>query len=101
VYRINAAQELPELSGTIGVTAGASAPEELVDAVIARLAPVHGVDEITITTEEEYFPPPPELRELLTAVDQVVTWSLGGAVPDRPRLNDRALAASDVLAALT
>src|SRR6476620_3762367 len=43
VYRINAAEELPELSGTVGVTAGASAPEELVDAVIARLAPVHGV----------------------------------------------------------
>ena len=40
VYRINAADELPDdLTGTVGVTAGASAPEELVDAVIARLAP--------------------------------------------------------------
>src|SRR5687767_8841564 len=39
VYRINAAEELPDdLTGTVGVTAGASAPEELVDAVIARLA---------------------------------------------------------------
>ncbi|HEY2815438.1 MAG TPA: 4-hydroxy-3-methylbut-2-enyl diphosphate reductase [Acidimicrobiales bacterium] len=101
VYRINAAEELPELHGIVGVTAGASAPEELVDAVIARLAPVHGVEEVTITTEEEYFPPPPELRELLTAVDQVVTWSLGGALDERPTLNDRSVAASDVLAALT
>jgi 4-hydroxy-3-methylbut-2-enyl diphosphate reductase len=100
VYRINAAEELPELSGIVGVTAGASAPEELIDAVIARLAPVHGVEEITITTEEEYFPPPPELRELLTAVDQAVTWTLGGSVEERPRLNDRSLAASEVLAAL-
>jgi 4-hydroxy-3-methylbut-2-enyl diphosphate reductase len=100
VYRINAAEELPELSGIVGVTAGASAPEELVEAVIAQLAPVHGVEEVSITTEEEYFPPPPELRELLTAVDQVVTWTLGGAVHERPRLNDRSLAASDVLAAL-
>ncbi len=100
VHRINAAEELPELSGIVGVTAGASAPEELVNAVIARLAPVHGVEEISITTEEEYFPPPPELRELLTAVDQVVTWSLGGPVQERPRLNDRSLAASEVLAAL-
>jgi 4-hydroxy-3-methylbut-2-enyl diphosphate reductase len=100
VYRINAAEELPELSGIVGVTAGASAPEELVDAVIARLAPLHGVEEITITTEEEYFPPPPELRELLTAVDQAVTWTLGGSVEARPRLNDRSLAASEVLAAL-
>jgi len=68
--------------------------------VIERLAPLHGVEEISITTEEEYFPPPPELRELLTAVDQVVTWSLGGSVQERPRLNDRSLAASEVLEAL-
>jgi 4-hydroxy-3-methylbut-2-enyl diphosphate reductase len=100
VYRINAAAELPDLAGTVGVTAGASAPEELVDEVIARLAPVHGVEEISITTEEEYFPPPPELRELLAAVDQVVTWTLGGAVRQRPLLNDRTLAASEVLEAL-
>ena len=39
-YRVNGADELPDdLHGTVGVTAGASAPEELVDAVIARLAP--------------------------------------------------------------
>jgi hypothetical protein len=37
---------------------------------------------------------------LLAAVDQVVTWSLGGAVQQRPRLNDRTLAASEVLEAL-
>ncbi len=101
VYRINAPDELPaDISGTVGVTAGASAPEEVVDAVIARLAPVHGVEEVSITTEEEYFPPPRELRELLTAVDEVVAWSLGGPVRDHPRLNDRTLAASEVLAAL-
>ena len=40
VYRVNHVDELPDdLVGTVGVTAGASAPEELVDAVIARLAP--------------------------------------------------------------
>ena len=43
VYRVNDADELPDdLSGTVGVTAGASAPEELVEAVIARLAPRNG-----------------------------------------------------------
>ena len=31
-----------DLHGTVGVTAGASAPDELVDAVLARLAPVRG-----------------------------------------------------------
>ncbi len=44
VYRVNDADELPDdLAGTVGVTAGASAPEELVEAVIARLAPATGV----------------------------------------------------------
>lgn len=101
VYRINDADELPDdLSGTVGVTAGASAPEELVDAVIARLDPAHGVDEVRITDEEEYFPPPRSLRELLTAVDVVATLSLGGSVPDRPAVNDRMMSASEVLAAL-
>jgi len=101
VLRVNGADEVPgDLSGVVGVTAGASAPEELVDQVIARLAPVHRVEEVQITTEEEYFPPPRELRELLSAVDLVATFTLGGPMAGRPKLNDRALAASDVLAAL-
>ena len=101
VLRINRADEIPDdLSGTVGVTAGASAPEELVDAVIARLAPREGVEEVRITTEEEYFPPPRELRELLAAIDAVATFTLGGPVKGRPGLNDRTIAASDVLAAL-
>jgi len=102
VLRINTPEELPDdLSGTVGVTAGASAPEELVEAVIARLAPVEGVEEVRITTEEEYFPPPPELRELLAAIDVAVTFTLGGPMTARPVLNDRMVAASDVLAALS
>jgi hypothetical protein len=38
----------------VGVTAGASAPEELANAVVERLAPRHGVEEVRITDEEEY-----------------------------------------------
>ena len=61
VLRVNGVEEVPDdLPGTVGVTAGASAPEELVEAVIARLAPRLGVDEVTITDEDEYFPPPAE-----------------------------------------
>ncbi len=101
VFRVNDPSELPEdLSGTVGVTAGASAPEELVAAVIARLAPAQGVEEVRITSEDEYFPPPRKLRELLAAIDVVATFSLGGDVGRRPGVDDRALAASDALAAL-
>jgi 4-hydroxy-3-methylbut-2-enyl diphosphate reductase len=101
VFRVNTADELPDdLTGTVGVTAGASAPEELVEAVIARLAPAEGVEEVAITDEDEYFPPPRELRDLLAGVDVLATFALGGSVPDRPGLNDRQLAASDVLAIL-
>jgi 4-hydroxy-3-methylbut-2-enyl diphosphate reductase len=101
VFRINGADELPDdLTGTVGVTAGASAPEELVEAVIERLDPRDGVEEVRITDEDEYFPPPRELRDLLAGVDVAATFSLGGSVPDRPLAQDRHLAASDVLAML-
>lgn len=101
VVRINGPEELPEdLTGVVGVTAGASAPEELVESVIAALAPADGVEEVTITDEDEYFPPPRSLRELMTAVDVVGTLLAGGSVPQRPGLDDRALPASEVLASL-
>ncbi len=101
VHRVNGPDELPAgLTGTVGVTAGASAPEELVEAVIAHLAPTGGVEEVRITDEDEYFPPPRELRDLLTAVDVLATFSLGASLRDRPGLLDRELAASEVLAAL-
>ncbi len=100
VLRINEAAELPtDLSGTVGVTAGASAPEALVEAVIERLAPSDGVTEVTVTTEDEYFPPPPELRELLRAVG--TTLGLLAARPMHrrtdPAAGDRAVSAADVL----
>jgi 4-hydroxy-3-methylbut-2-enyl diphosphate reductase len=102
VYRVNGPDELPgDLGGTVGVTAGASAPEGVVEAVIARLAPARGVEEVRITDEDEYFPPPRELRDLLAGVDVLATFALGGSVPGRPALNDRRLEASDVLAMLS
>src|SRR4249920_492502 len=101
VYRVNHVDELPEdLVGTVGVTAGASAPEELVDAVIARLAPRTGVEEINVTDEDEYFPPPRNIRELQAAIELAATTMTGGSLQAGPLMDDRALAASDVLAAL-
>jgi 4-hydroxy-3-methylbut-2-enyl diphosphate reductase len=100
VLRINEAGELPyDLAGTVGVTAGASAPEALVDEVIRRLAPAEGVTEVTVTTEDEYFPPPPELRELLRAVGSTLAFLSGRPASDRtdPAGQDRAVSAADVL----
>jgi 4-hydroxy-3-methylbut-2-enyl diphosphate reductase len=90
VFRVNDADEVPlDLHGIVGVTAGASAPEELVEAVLARLAPVHGVEAVEVTQEDEYFPPPRELRTLLA------DHGLGEALAD-----DRSVSASEVLASL-
>jgi 4-hydroxy-3-methylbut-2-enyl diphosphate reductase len=102
VYRVNSAEELPDdLEGTVGVTAGASAPEELVEAVVARLAPQDGTEAVDVTIEDEYFPPPRELRDLLRAVATAV-GCLVMAPPDTPAAltDDRAMAASEALAAL-
>jgi 4-hydroxy-3-methylbut-2-enyl diphosphate reductase len=102
VYRINEAAELPnDLVGIVGVTAGASAPEELVDAVIARLAPSGGVALVNVTDEDEYFPPPRNIRELQYAIDLAATAISGGSVEGRATLDDRTLDASRVLSALS
>jgi 4-hydroxy-3-methylbut-2-enyl diphosphate reductase len=100
VVRINHVDEVPtDLSGVVGVTAGASAPEDLVEAVVARLAPVGGVELVDVTTEEEYFPPPRELRELMRGLTSAINLSLGGpGTPGNLLADDRSVAASDVLA---
>jgi 4-hydroxy-3-methylbut-2-enyl diphosphate reductase len=86
VIRVNDPEEIPgDLTGTVAVTAGASAPDELVQAVIDRLAPAEGVEEVRFTDEDEYFPPPRAMRERLSESEAAA---------------DRQLAASDVLAAL-
>lgn len=67
--RVNGADELPDdLSGTVGVIAGASAPESLVVAVVEALNPAGGIDEVQAVDEDEYFPLPRELRDLLRTV---------------------------------
>ena len=101
VLRINAADELPEdLSGTVGVTAGASAPEWLVEEVVARLAPAGGVEAVHTVDEDEYFPPPRDLRDLLRAVITASAVALGS--PDlgaSPAAEDRGVPAVAMLTA--
>ncbi len=99
VTRVNDAAEVPDdLSGTVGVTAGASAPEELVEAVIAHLAPREGVTEVRITDEDEYFPPPRNLRALVGAIESAAGALFGAASAESSW--DRSTGASDVLADL-
>jgi 4-hydroxy-3-methylbut-2-enyl diphosphate reductase len=103
VARVNTADELPQSffdpTLVVGVTAGASAPNEVVDEVIATLAPRDGVEVIRVIDEDEYFPPPRKLRELQTAIETAATAMLGGAAGPG-RMDDRALSASTVLASL-
>ncbi|WP_420637894.1 4-hydroxy-3-methylbut-2-enyl diphosphate reductase [Candidatus Poriferisocius sp.] len=97
VFRVNRASELPDdISGVVGLTAGASAPEELINEVLDRLNPTEGIEEVSITDEDEYFPPPRNLRDLIEASGTLVSFSLGGTPSPAPMI-DRQVAASDVL----
>jgi 4-hydroxy-3-methylbut-2-enyl diphosphate reductase len=109
VLRVDGPEELDAAAlgdaRVVGVTAGASAPEDLVQAVIARLAPRDGVVPVHVTDEDEYFPPPRELRELMGILDRTAPVMLGGAVPAAGGganaggafTDDRRVDASDVL----
>ena len=99
VLRVNGANELPnDLHGVVAVTAGASAPESLVAEVIEKLSPANGVDVSSVTVEDEYFPPPPELRELLRSLAAALDAVLGAPSPSGFDGDaDRLLTAAEVL----
>jgi len=100
VFRVNAATELPDdLAGVVGVTAGASAPESLVNEVLERLNAREGVYVNPVTIEDEYFPPPPELRELLRSLESLISLSFRGSLSqDDFASRDREFSAATVLA---
>ncbi len=103
VLRVDGAAELPQdLNGTVGVIAGASAPESLVEEVVAALAPASGVEEVAAVDEDEYFPPPRELRELLRNAAALLAVA-AFAPSERAQaatLDGRDVEAAEVLAAL-
>lgn len=103
VIRVNSASELPnDLTGVIAVTAGASAPESLVNEVLEALDPVEGVTVQSVTVEDEYFPAPPELRELLKTLSAVLDLVL--ATPTASTFDiqaDREFTAGEVLSAVS
>jgi 4-hydroxy-3-methylbut-2-enyl diphosphate reductase len=103
VLRVNGAYELPDdLFGTVAVTAGASAPESLVNDVLNFLDPTDGVTVKSVTVEDEYFPPPPELREMLKAISALVDLVL--QTPESSSFDgqaDREFTAAQVLSAVS
>ena len=103
VLRINGAFELPDdLSGIVAVTAGASAPESLVNEVLEFLNPVYGVEISSVTVEDEYFPPPPELREMLKTLSAVLDLALNtGTVSTFDGQADREFTAAEVLSSVS
>ncbi len=81
--------------------------------MLGRLAPVGGVEEVRVTEEDEYFPPPPELRDLAAALGGALALGLGAPAPatgpvpgddgfEGPGapVRDRHVSAADVLARL-
>jgi 4-hydroxy-3-methylbut-2-enyl diphosphate reductase len=109
VLRVDGPEELDVAAlgdaRVVGVTAGASAPEDVVAAVVDALAPTRGVERVFITDEDEYFPPPRELRDLLPALDALAAFTSGGAPGEAgraggPLAEDRTADASRALADL-
>nr|HMS25510.1 hypothetical protein [Acidimicrobiia bacterium] len=68
VYRIDSASQLGNLNlkenDIVGVTAGASAPEDIVQEVVSACNASEGVHPLSVINEDEYFPPPSQLRDL-------------------------------------
>ena len=84
-HRIDSADDIDPawLEGvrTVGVTAGASAPDHLVQEVIDKIAPSEGFELWSATEEAEYFPLPPQLRAFVTTLQTLVE---AGVTASRP-----------------
>jgi 4-hydroxy-3-methylbut-2-enyl diphosphate reductase len=99
VLRVNSPEQVPDdLAGVVGVTAGASAPDWLVEEIVKRLDPEQGSETIHVTDEDEYFPPPPELRDLLRVAAEALSLSFGvSADGTAPTSRDRTVSAAEIL----
>jgi 4-hydroxy-3-methylbut-2-en-1-yl diphosphate reductase len=103
VLRINTADEVPgDINGRVIVTSGASAPDELVQSIVARLIELGSTaPAVTVTrviTEDEYFPLPRGLRDFVNSVASVWAYALGAPIPaSSPTADDRNTSASVIL----
>lgn len=86
----------------VGVTAGASAPDQRVRSVIDAVAPENGVELVRVTEEDEYFPLPPQLRRFMQTLQALIEGGVACATPGvhGPIELDRELSATDALSIL-
>ncbi|HHC09426.1 MAG TPA: 4-hydroxy-3-methylbut-2-enyl diphosphate reductase [Actinobacteria bacterium] len=105
-HRVDGPDEIEEAwlatAEVVGVTAGASAPDDRVRAVVDRVAPVEGVEVLRVTREDEYFPLPPMLRQLMATLQRLVEGAFAVADQGRrgPVDDDRNWDASSALSLL-
>ena len=87
-FRIDSAEDIDDAwltgAGVVGLTAGASAPDHLVQEVIDRLSPAAGFELWSSTTEQEYFPLPPQLRAFVTALGTMIEAGVTAKRPVEP-----------------
>ncbi len=92
-HRIDSAADIDPawLEGvtTVGLTAGASAPDHLVQEVIEAINPSQGFQLWHSTQEEEYFPLPPQLRAFVHTLGLLVEAGVTARPSEGPTLLDR------------
>ena len=86
----------------VGVTAGASAPDQNVQSVIDAVAPRDGVHLMRVTEEDEYFPLPPGLRRFMQTLQALVEGGFACQAPGGhgPIEKDREFTATESLTVL-
>lgn len=102
-HRIDSAADIREAwledRTVVGVTAGASAPDHIVQEVIERVDPALGFELRNVTEEQEYFPLPPQLRSFVLTLQALVEAGVSASEnTDRSWLeNDRHWTATEAL----
>ncbi len=86
----------------VGITSGASAPDQSVKAVVDALGPVEDPEPLRVIDEGEYFPLPPSLRTFVRTLQALVEGAYGCRHPGRegPMELDRDWGATEALALL-
>jgi 4-hydroxy-3-methylbut-2-en-1-yl diphosphate reductase len=94
-YRVDGPDDIDPLwldgNDVVGVTAGASAPDQRVRDVIGAVNPSVGVELLRVTEEDEYFPLPPALRKLIVSLQYLIEGAFATSEPgkDGPVQHDR------------